>query len=123
MSINSTISTDGSVHATIAAFTGQMYLEDLQPHTPFAEVKFPETTSAAFQVVNLTQFTNVTDLAAFTTFNAWLLTNDTLRVTVAGSTTVQISGLSKSYGVNFQKTVTLPGKLLSRQGNIGYMLT
>lgn len=110
MSINSTITSDGSVHATIDAFTGQMYLEDLQPHTPFAAVNFPQTTSDALVIVNITnQFTPVTDLDAFTVFNTWLLTNDSLRVTVTGNTNVHISGISKAYGVTFTKTVTMPG--------------
>lgn len=110
MSINSTITSDGSVKATIDGFTGQMYLEDLQPHTPFASVQFPQTTSDAVVTVNITnQFTEVTDLAAFTTFNTWLLTNDSLRVTVTGTTNIHVSGLSKAYSVDFTKTVTMPG--------------
>lgn len=109
MSINSTIRTDGSVQATIEGFTGVMYLEDLEPHTPFAEIGFPQTTSDALQTVNVSQFIPITNMAAFTTFNTWLLKNDSLRVTITGDTTVYIRGLSKGYSVNFKKTVSLPG--------------
>ena len=110
MSINSTITTDGSVHATIDAFDGVMYLEDVPAHTPFATVHFPQTESSALQVVNVTdQFAPITDMAAFTTFNTWLLDNDTLRVTVRGDTYVHISGLSRAVPVTFQKTIEMPG--------------
>ncbi len=109
MSINSTITTDGSTHATVDAFDGVMYLEDLEPHTPFATVHFPQTDSAAAQTVNISQFTPITDMAAFTTFNTWLLANDSLRVTVQGWTNVHVPGISRAYSVNFQKTIEMPG--------------
>jgi competence protein ComGC len=109
MSINSTIHSDGSVKATIDGFTGDMYLEDLQPHTPFASVTFPETTSDAIQIVNVTQFTPITNMDAFTTFNTWLLHNKTLRVTVKGDTYIHVSGIAKAFPVSFSKTVEMPG--------------
>ncbi|EON96508.1 hypothetical protein UCRPA7_8004 [Phaeoacremonium minimum UCRPA7] len=109
MAINSTITTDGSQHATIAAFDGVMYLEDWAPQRPFATVHFPQTSSAKFQEVNVTQFTPITDLEAFTVFNTWLLVNETLRVTVKGDTHVRVKGLSRNYGVSFKKTITMPG--------------
>jgi len=109
MAINSTIRTDGSVNANIANFTGDMYLEDLMPHTPFAQIDFPATTSAALSVVNVTQYVDIKNMAAFTTFNAWLLQNTTLRVTVVGSTSVQVSGINRWYPVTFSKTIEMPG--------------
>ncbi|KAL2024210.1 hypothetical protein VTK56DRAFT_9366 [Thermocarpiscus australiensis] len=109
MAINSTIKTDGSVHATVDAFEGVMYLEDRLPHTPFAKIDFPETTSAAFQTVNVSQFLHIDDVEALTIFNTWLLTNDTLRVTVLGDTHVHVKGVSRAYPVTFKKTVTMPG--------------
>lgn len=111
MSISSTITTDGSVHANIDDFDGVMYLEDLEPHTPFTSVHFPKSTADAYQVVNVTdQFTPITNMAAFTTFNTWLLLNETLRVTIKGDTYVHVAGLSsRAYKVTFQKTVTIPG--------------
>jgi hypothetical protein len=111
LGINSTIQTDGSVHARIEGFSGSMYLEDLQPHRPFATLMFPETTSDALQIVNVSQHIDVTDMAAFTTFNTWLQNNETLRVTVSGETFVHVSGISRGYPVTFTKTVTLNGKL------------
>lgn len=109
MSIDSTIKTDGSVHADIAGFEGVMYLEDHLPHTPFAKINFPPTTADAFQTVNVTQFLPIDDVNALTRFNTWLLANETLRVTVLGDTTVRVKGIARDYGVTFKKTVTMPG--------------
>lgn len=109
MAVNSTIRTDGKTHATISAFTGVMYLEDLEPHTPFASVEFPETTSDALQVVNVSQIVEIPNMEAFTTFNTWLLANETLRMTIEGDTHVKVKGIAKKYGVTFKKTVELKG--------------
>lgn len=109
MSINSTIRLSSSTDATIDGFEGIMYLEDYEPHTPFAKLSFPQTTGDSFQVVNISQFTPITDLEAFTRFNTWLLINDSIRVTVEGDTNIHVKGISKAYGINFKKTVTLQG--------------
>ena len=110
MAINSTITSSGGFSAVISGFVGQMYLEDLPAHTPFAAINFPQTTSDAFQVVNVSQFVPITDMDAFTTFNTWLLHNDTLRVTVSGDTFIHVSGIGKAFPVTFQKTIEMPGK-------------
>ena len=110
MAIDSTIEADDSVHADIDGFKGQMYLEDFHPHTSFAEIDFPPTTSSAEQTVSVSQFTPITDLEAFTIFNTWLLINDTLRVTVEGDTKIKVKGISKKFDVTFKKTITMPGK-------------
>jgi hypothetical protein len=109
MSIDSTIKSDGKVHANIAGFEGVMYLEDHLPPTPFAKINFPPTTSDALQTVNVTQFLPVDDVEALTRFNTWLLANETLRVTVLGDTTLRVRGIARDYGVTFKKTVTMPG--------------
>jgi hypothetical protein len=109
MSIDSTIKTDGSVHADIAGFEGVMYLEDHEPHTPFAKINFPPTTADALQTVNVTQNLPIDDVEALTRFNTWLLANETLRVTVLGDTTVRVRGIARDYDVTFKKTVTMPG--------------
>ncbi|KAK0628403.1 hypothetical protein B0T17DRAFT_490602 [Bombardia bombarda] len=109
MAINSTIRSDGKVHAKIEPFTGKMYIEDIPSHHPFAFINFPETTSDAFQVVNVSQFTPIDDREAFTTFNTWLLQNDTFDVTIEGDTFVRVKGIARRYPVTFKKTVTLPG--------------
>lgn len=110
MAVNSTITTDGSVHADIEGFTGVMYLEDLEPHEPFASIDFPDTTSAKFTEVNVSQPVEVTNMEAFTTFNTWLLANETLKLTIEGDTKVRVKGISKSFGVTFKKTVDLKGR-------------
>jgi hypothetical protein len=109
MSINSTIHSNSSVSATFDAFIGDMYLEDLEPHTPFAQINFPETQSGSLVPVNISQNVAINNLDALTTFNTWLLNNQSLRVTVNGNTNVHVSGIGKGFGVNFKKTVTLVG--------------
>lgn len=109
MAVNSTITTDGSVHADIEPFTGIMYLEDLEPHEAFASIDFPATTSAKYTEVNVSQPVEVTNMKAFTTFNTWLLANETLKLTIEGDTKVRVKGISKSFGVTFKKTVDLKG--------------
>jgi hypothetical protein len=110
MDIDSTIKTDGSVHAVIDGFPGVMYLEDHPAHTPFAKIDFPETTADALQTVKISQFLNIDDVDSLTMFNTWLLSNETLRVTVSGETHVKVKGISRSYPVTFKKTITMPGK-------------
>lgn len=110
MAVNSTITTDGSVHADIEPFTGVMYLEDLEPHEAFASIDFPATTSAKYTEVNVSQPVEVTNMKAFTTFNTWLLANETLKLTIEGDTKVRVKGISKSFGVTFKKTVDLKGR-------------
>lgn len=114
MSINSTIRVGSHTDATIDAFSGVMYLEDFEPHVPFATVAFPQTTGDTFQVVNISQFMPIPDLEAFTRFNTWLLLNDSIRVTVTGDTNIHVKGISRAYGVTFKKTVTMQGKLLGQ---------
>lgn len=109
MSINSTIRLGSSTPATIDAFEGVMYLEDFEPHAPFAKLAFPQTTGDKLQVVNISQFTPITDLEAFTRFNTWLLVNESIRVTVEGDTKIHVKGLGKAYPINFKKTVTMAG--------------
>ncbi len=109
VSINSTITTDGSVHADIDGFEGVMYLEDQPAQTPFAKIQFPATTADKLQTVNVTQFVAIDDVPALTTFNTWLLANESLRVTIRGDTQVKVKGISRSYGVTFKKTITMPG--------------
>lgn len=109
MEINSTIKTDGTVHADIAAFEGEMYLADLEPHTAFATLQFPETNANKHQMVNISQEVQVKDMDAFTTFNTWFVSNDTLRITISGKTTFKPAGLDRKYDVNFKKTVTVNG--------------
>ncbi|CAK7213917.1 hypothetical protein SEUCBS140593_002008 [Sporothrix eucalyptigena] len=108
LGINTTLKS-GTTKATVEAFEGVMYLEDEPSHTPFVTINFPETQNQPFQTVNISQNVNVTNLDALTTFNAWLLNNETLRVTVQGNPTVKVPGISKGYGVTFKKTVTMPG--------------
>ena len=109
MAINSTIRTDGKVHANIDGFTGVMYLEDLEPHTPFASINFPPTTADALQVVNVSQKLDITNMEALTTFNKWLLASESVRITTYGETHVRVKGISRAYPVTFKKTITTPG--------------
>ncbi|KAK4232395.1 hypothetical protein QBC38DRAFT_95590 [Podospora fimiseda] len=109
MSINSVIKSSGGVSANIEPFEGVMYLEDRLPHTPFAKINFPATTAAKLQTVNVTQELEIHDIDALTTFNQWLLANETLRVTVEGETRIRVKGIARNYPVTFKKTIEMPG--------------
>lgn len=109
MAINSTLRADDSIHAVIDPFEGVMYLEDWEPQTPFARLRFPQTTSASQSAVNLTQFIDILDMNAFTVFNTWVLVNETLRVSVEGDTHLKVNGISRKYPVHFKKVVELKG--------------
>lgn len=108
LSINTTLKS-GTTKATVEAFPGVMYLEDEPSHTPFVTIDFPETHNQPFQVVNISQYINITNIPALTTFNTWLLNNESLRVTVLGHPTVKVPGISHGYKVTFKKTITMPG--------------
>ncbi|KAI1376353.1 hypothetical protein F4677DRAFT_89314 [Hypoxylon crocopeplum] len=109
MAINSTITTDGSTHATIDSFEGTMYLADVNPPLAFARINFPETTSDALQTVNVSQQIPISDQNAFTTFNTYLIQRESVSVLINGDTYVHVSGISRAYSVTFSKTVSLKG--------------
>jgi hypothetical protein len=109
LEINSTIKTDGSIKADIDPFEGDMYLEDYEPHVPFATLNFPKTNANKHQKVNVSQDLDITNMEAFTRFNVWFHNNETIRVTIKGKTKVKPHGLDRKYGVTFKKTVTLKG--------------
>lgn len=109
ISIDSSVSSSDSIHATIDAFEAQMYLEDKLPHTPFATLMMPET-HTGLSIVNITQELPTTGATAqaFIDYNSWLMLNESVRMTVKGETTVRVKGL-RGTKVNFEKTVTLKG--------------
>jgi hypothetical protein len=109
MEIDSTITTDGKIHAKVDPFEAEMYLEDWPAHKAFATVDMPETNSNKHQVVNVSQHVKIADMEEFTRFNVWFHNNETLRVTVYGKTKVQPKGLPRKYDVTFKKTVELKG--------------
>ncbi|KAI2464082.1 hypothetical protein F4781DRAFT_425844 [Annulohypoxylon bovei var. microspora] len=109
MAINSTITTDGSTHATIDGFEGTMYLADTDPPLAFAKINFPETTSDAHQIVNVSQEIPISDQDAFTTFNEHLIQRESVNVAVKGDTYIHVRGISRAYSVTFSKIVSLKG--------------
>lgn len=109
MAINSTIKSDDSVHATVDAFEGTLYLADVDPPLAFARIDFPQTTSSSLQAVNISQEIQVSDVGALTAFNAALLSNDSVSVQVKGDTHIHVRGISRAYSVTFDKTVILKG--------------
>jgi hypothetical protein len=109
--INSTIRSGGGIQATIEGFNATLYLEDKLPHTPFAYIQMPETSSAELQTVNVSQLLTITDMQAYTDYNTWALLNKTFRMTVSGETYVHV-GKFPAYKVNFQKTVNVTGRFL-----------
>ncbi|KAI1425386.1 hypothetical protein F5Y12DRAFT_747314 [Xylaria sp. FL1777] len=109
MAINSTIEADDSVHATIDAFQGTLYLADVDPPLAFAQFNFPQTTSSAVQTVNISQEVQISDQNAFTTFNKALLSSVSTNVQVKGDTHIHVQGISRAYPVTFDKTVSVKG--------------
>ena len=108
LGINTTLKS-GTTKATVGKFKGVMYLEDEPSHRPFVTIDFPEVKNKRFQTVNISQNVQIVDKEALTTFNTWLLSNESLRVTVLGHPKVKVPGISKKYRVTFKKTVTLTG--------------
>lgn len=91
-----------------------MYLAKGTPGAPtaetaFARVAFPSVTSASLTAVNISQFTEILDLAAFTAFNEFLLVNDTIQVGVRGDTKLRVKGISRKYDVHFEQAVEIAG--------------
>lgn len=109
MAINSTITSDGSTHATIDGFEGTLYLADVNPPLAFAKINFPETTSEALQTVNISQEVPIFDLHALTTFNEHLIQRESVQVQVKGDTYIHVKGISRAYPATFDKTVSLVG--------------
>ncbi|KAI0154843.1 hypothetical protein GGR57DRAFT_98361 [Xylariaceae sp. FL1272] len=109
MSINSTIHADSSVHATVDAFTGWMYLTSINPPLLITTIEFPQTSTASVQSVNVTQGIDIKNNTAFTTFNEYLLANKSVTVQIKGDTHVHVSGIARAYGVMFNKTLELTG--------------
>ncbi|ETS87957.1 hypothetical protein PFICI_01785 [Pestalotiopsis fici W106-1] len=109
LAINSTITTDGSAHATIAGFNGTMWLLDTDGPVAFTSIEFPETSSDAVVPVNISQIVTIDHLDELTTFNQRLLTNETVNVRVNGSTTVRVSGIARDYPITFSKDIAFAG--------------
>lgn len=108
LAINATIQADDSIHAVIDAFDGVMYLEDWPPQTPFARIAFPSVTSAAMTAINISQFTEILDLNAFTVFNEYFLVNESINVSVEGDSMIKVAGVNRKYPVTFKKTINMP---------------
>lgn len=109
MSINSTITTDGSAKAVIAPFKGSMWLMDYNPPFVFAEIDFPETSSDPLVMVNISQAINIDRMTELTTFNEYLLSRDRVTIRVEGNTTLRVSGLARDYPVTFSKDIEMAG--------------
>jgi len=109
MEVNSTITTDGKIHADVDAFTGTMYLEGIEPRLAFATLDFPATTAEKHQTVNVSQHVTIADMDAFTTFNVWFTNNETVQISVEGDTKVKPQGLDRKYDVKFRKTLDVSG--------------
>ncbi|KJZ73531.1 hypothetical protein HIM_07087 [Hirsutella minnesotensis 3608] len=104
MEINSTITTDGKIHADIDAFQGLMAL-DRDDADPFVALQFPKTSSVKFQAVNISQDVEILDMKAFKEFNSLFFQSETLKVRLYGTTYAKPRGLAKKYQVDFKKTV------------------
>ncbi len=117
LEIDAWIEASDSIHATIDAFTADMYLEDKkydvdgeQRHVPFAQLDMPHT-KTGISIVNVTQTIDVSGdhMQAFVDYNIELLSKESIRMTVKGQTNVRVKGL-KTESVNFKKTIELKGR-------------
>ncbi|KAM3565860.1 hypothetical protein ARSEF4850_001171 [Beauveria asiatica] len=109
MTVDSTISTDGTVKADIDAFAGDMYLEDTDDKTPFAVLDFPPTNANKHSNVKVDQHVEIKNMDAFNKFNTWFVNNETLKIGIKGNTKIQPKGLSKKYHVIFHKVLEAKG--------------
>lgn len=109
MEINSTIKTDGSIHANVDPFEGAMYLDALGESSTFSTVDFPKTNANKHQDIKVSQHIDIPNMDTFTTFNTWFVNNETLKITVDGHTKVKPSGLDRKSKVHFKKTVEVNG--------------
>lgn len=110
MAIDSTILADSSVHATIRAFDGTMSLspnKDGAAPVAFAKFQFPEISSTAQVIVNVSQKVAVEDTNSLVTFNEALLSQESVHVRVEGHTQIRVSGIARDYPVTFRKEVEL----------------
>jgi hypothetical protein len=107
--INSTITQDSSISATIDGFNASLYLEDKLPHTPFAYIQMPGINVESVVAINTSQTIEIVDVQAYADYNAWYLLNESFRMTVSGQTYVHVKGL-RAAPITFEKTVTLAGK-------------
>lgn len=97
--------------AILDPFRANLYLEDVQPQTPFAYVDFPSGGAGELQDVSVSQRVDVANSAGFASFAERLLTNRTLRVAVEGDTRVKVKGIARSYPVTFKKVLDIDGRL------------
>ncbi|POR39423.1 Uncharacterized protein TPAR_00391 [Tolypocladium paradoxum] len=118
MEINSTITTDGTVHADIDPFEGNMTLADVDNAPAFATLQFPKTNADKHQDVNISQTVQITNMDAFKQFNIAFFQNETLRVRIAGKTKLQPAGLSRKSDVDFTKILNLAGLNLLKGTNV-----
>ncbi|KAH8675783.1 hypothetical protein BX600DRAFT_494225 [Xylariales sp. PMI_506] len=109
MAINSTISVDGSIKATIGAFNGTMILTDYDPNFKFATLQFPEVKSESLIMVNISQELPIEYMTELTIFNTYLLTRESVHVRIIGDTTVRVSGIARDYPVTFDKEIEFVG--------------
>ncbi|RDA84453.1 hypothetical protein CP532_2143 [Ophiocordyceps camponoti-leonardi (nom. inval.)] len=109
MEINSTITTDGSIHANIDPFQGNLYIDSDENPVPFATLDFPSTASDKLVLVNISQTVQIKDHAAFTRFNTLFYQNKAVRVRLSGKTKVKPSGINRKYDVDFNKILEFDG--------------
>ncbi|RSL40071.1 hypothetical protein CEP53_013618, partial [Fusarium sp. AF-6] len=109
MAFNSTIrvSGTGGIKASIDPFTAAMYLQDVEPHTPFAYIDILKTAAKSLATVNITQDIKIPNREAFTVFSGWWLGKKSIAITMEGKTAFKVNGISKHFGVSFAKTLDL----------------
>ncbi|PHH76509.1 hypothetical protein CDD82_3959 [Ophiocordyceps australis] len=108
MSINSTLRTNGGIHAKVDPFNGNLYF-DQGSDQAFATLRFPPTNNNKHQVVNISQDVQIMNMDALKMFNIALLQQETVQIRVEGKTKVKPAGIARKPSATFRKILTLKG--------------
>ncbi|KAI2618470.1 hypothetical protein GGR54DRAFT_640591 [Hypoxylon sp. NC1633] len=109
MAIKSTITSNGSTHATVDSFEGTIYLVDVNSPRAFPNINFPTTNSDAVQAVNINQEVRVSGQNAFAVFSRYVIQRESVGILVRGEIYIQVRGIPGTHAITFTKTVALAG--------------
>ncbi|PHH68545.1 hypothetical protein CDD80_7438 [Ophiocordyceps camponoti-rufipedis] len=111
MEINSTMETDGSMHADIDAFKADLALTDVEDGTNpvFASLSFKQTPVEKLIKVNISEDAIITNRAGFTRFNTLMYQRESVHVIIRGETHIQPAGLNRKYSVKLFRNYVFTG--------------
>ncbi|KAF4581123.1 hypothetical protein GQ602_007260 [Ophiocordyceps camponoti-floridani] len=111
MDVNSTMETDGSMHADIDEFRADLVLTDVKDGLDpvFASLTFKKTPVEKLIKVNVSEEANITNRAGFTMFNTLMYQRESVRVIVRGETRIKPAGLNRKYSVKLFRNYVFKG--------------